>query len=427
MGCVQTLIIRLILACVGIVAALILIELGLRLVPRAQLDLWLEKSTRLQLYRSDPRIGWSLRPDAETIFVTRNDRPIEVETNALGLRDDEHTYKKPPGTFRVLILGDSFAEAKDVELDQSFPYLIEQCLNRRVDLQIEVINGGVSGYGPAEEYLFYISEGIKYDPDLVLLVTYVGNDFSDLDRNDQNRMVRGFGGYRFELSQGILKRTWISWEDPYNENVSNWQLFLRQHSIVYRAFTHPESRIYDQYLKLIGSFRFWSQTPDAAEANSGVSPWYLSMHAPNFPNNPTVSPKLKAVWAVFQAIVGRLRSEVNLDKDQLAVVIIPTEYQAHRAELDEAVEDFEDLYESGFDARWSIDEPNVTILKYLEQQQIPTLDLLPYFRTHDQAGGSSLYFEGSFPQHLNVDGQKLMGDLACDWLIRNESIRLPRP
>jgi len=43
----------------------------------------------------------------------------------------------------------------------------------------EVINAGVSGYGLGEEYLFLKEEGLKYHPDLVVLVFCVGNDVAD--------------------------------------------------------------------------------------------------------------------------------------------------------------------------------------------------------------------------------------------------------
>jgi hypothetical protein len=39
-----------------------------------------------------------------------------------------------------------------------------------------VINGGVQGYGPVEEWLFYDRVAAAFEPDLVLLVAFVGND-----------------------------------------------------------------------------------------------------------------------------------------------------------------------------------------------------------------------------------------------------------
>jgi hypothetical protein len=43
---------------------------------------------------------------------------------------------------------------------------------------VQVINAGVSGYGTDQEYLYYLDEGHRFRPDLVLLVFYP-NDFSE--------------------------------------------------------------------------------------------------------------------------------------------------------------------------------------------------------------------------------------------------------
>ncbi|MBA3965437.1 MAG: hypothetical protein H0X47_06640 [Nitrospirales bacterium] len=49
--------------------------------------------------------------------------------NSHGFRDYERTYEKPKDTFRILIFGDSYVEALQVPLEESFPALLEQKLN----------------------------------------------------------------------------------------------------------------------------------------------------------------------------------------------------------------------------------------------------------------------------------------------------------
>lgn len=414
------------LVCLGIAAGLIVMELALRLIPRQQLDAMMEKSTRLQLYQFDPEIGWRLRPDAHYVHTTREDVPIQVETNSLGLRDEEHLYRKPSGLYRILILGDSFTEALDVTLKESFPFRLEQCLNQKLATPIEVINGGVSGYGPIEQYLFYMDEGIKYQPDLVLLATYVGNDLNDLDSAADSRATRAFGGYRVTLAEnGRLVWHWQNWENGYGAPISPVQLFLRQHSRLYRLLAHPESKIYGQYAELVEKLRHRLR-PEAPEP--APPPWYVYRHYQHFADNPLVPAKMQQIWAIFQALIAQLHARVNTADSQMAAVIIPTEYQVYPDILEATLEDFAASYQiQSISSHWDIDEPDRTLMSYFESQQIPALDLLPYFREHDRLGGSSLYFEGDFPQHLNRDGQKLTGDVLCDWLVRNEAIKLPRP
>ena len=79
-----------------------------------------------------------------------------VRTSSAGLRDREHTVDKPPGTVRVAVLGDSFAEAFQVAADQTFWVVLERELGRcpaYAGRAVEEINFGVGGYGTAQELL----------------------------------------------------------------------------------------------------------------------------------------------------------------------------------------------------------------------------------------------------------------------------------
>lgn len=427
MGRTKIVLIRLLLAFLGITTALFFLEIGLHMLPRDRFDDIIESSTRLKLYRLDPRIGWTLLPNAHYIHTNRADEVIEIKTNSLGLRDREHTYEKKPGVYRILILGDSFTEAIDVTFEESFPHLVEQCLNKQLETSIEVINAGVSGYSPGEEYLFYQSEGVKYSPDLVLLVTYVGNDLSDLDYIGGSRMITGFGGYGFDLNQGKLRWTWQSWESG-NSGALPWlERFLRRYSLIYRIFTHPESKVARELARAQQMLQERFDLNDNNEEKTDKTPpWRLYVHVPDFPNHPDVPQKLKEIWFLYKTIIIRLDTEVKANGSQLALAIIPNEYQVHRLFLERAIQNFSISYRDNLlSNQWNMDEPNLTIMKFLNEQQIPALDLLVPFRSHEALGGSLLYFNGGYPQHLNRAGQELTADVLCDWLIRNDSIRLP--
>ncbi len=98
--------------------------------------------------------------------------------NSRGLRDVEHSLSKPPYTYRIVVLGDSYAEALQVRLEDSFPRLLESMLQNRIGTtrRIEVINLGVSGFGTDQELLALRHYGLSYDPDLVILAFLTGND-----------------------------------------------------------------------------------------------------------------------------------------------------------------------------------------------------------------------------------------------------------
>ena len=54
----------------------------------------------------------------------------------------------------VLTLGDSFTIGYEVHQDQTYSHVLETYLNQH-GIAAEVINGGVSGFGNAEQLIFF--------------------------------------------------------------------------------------------------------------------------------------------------------------------------------------------------------------------------------------------------------------------------------
>ena len=65
-----------------------------------------------------------------------------VRFSQLGLRDPRDRYEKPPGTFRILLLGDSFMEGVQVEQRETTAAVLEARL-RVLRPGIEGVAGGV--------------------------------------------------------------------------------------------------------------------------------------------------------------------------------------------------------------------------------------------------------------------------------------------
>lgn len=148
-------------------AAVLLFEIALRVIGFSD-PIW---------YRPDPTLGARLRPGVEGWF-TKEGRAY-VRVSSAGLRDREHPVEKPEGVYRIAVLGDSYAEGLQVDVKDTFWWLLEQELTRcayQPGKRIEVINFGVSGFGTAQEYLMLESVAVRYRPDLVLLQFTSGND-----------------------------------------------------------------------------------------------------------------------------------------------------------------------------------------------------------------------------------------------------------
>lgn len=129
------------------------------------------------LFTGDPAIGYRLKPNAHVRFTT-SEFDTFININGLGVRDDEEIGPKPPGERRIVVLGDSLVLSVQVAEDQTFCELLERRLNQRAaaGVRYRVINGGVQGYGPVEELLFFRSIAAQVQPDIVLHTIFVGND-----------------------------------------------------------------------------------------------------------------------------------------------------------------------------------------------------------------------------------------------------------
>lgn len=134
-------------------------------------------------YQPDDARGYSLRPGMEGWY--RREGRAYVSINSEGLRDREHEKPKAPNTLRVAIVGDSYAEAFQVEREKAFWAVLERELAGCRALGgrgVEVLNFGVSGYGTGQELLTLRERVWEYAPDVVLLAVTTNNDVLDNSR-----------------------------------------------------------------------------------------------------------------------------------------------------------------------------------------------------------------------------------------------------
>jgi len=103
---------------------------------------------------------------------------ISVDINSHGLRGPETPYEKPPATFRILNLGDSIVMGWGVREENTYGRQLESMLNEEKsgDLRFEVINAGVPGWNLENALAYLQAEGLKYEPDLILLGVTLTND-----------------------------------------------------------------------------------------------------------------------------------------------------------------------------------------------------------------------------------------------------------
>ncbi len=193
--------IKLVLLCASMLVGAALFEVAFR---AANLDFNLSPN-----WKYHPVLGWSQVPSA-TYDIVLEDRRVQVSFNSAGFRDIEHEEAKPPGVKRIVVIGDSFSEAVQVNLDETFHRRLEGLLNQEEPGRWEVINLGVGDFGTAQAVIALNEYGLAFDPDVVIHQIFPLNDICNnslslfaLCRSDNDR-------YRpyFVEADGELRQTY---------------------------------------------------------------------------------------------------------------------------------------------------------------------------------------------------------------------------
>ncbi|GAB4346004.1 MAG: hypothetical protein Kow0089_23170 [Desulfobulbaceae bacterium] len=178
------------------------------------------------LLQRDAELGMIFRPGTvRTITGPESGREVTLRISHDGFRTPDRPLAKPEDTIRVALIGDSQVAAVNTPAEATMAVLLEQELNRRYPLRHwEVFNFGVSGASTAQELVLYRKLVRRYDPDLVVLAYYNGNDFAD----NSLRLSRKPGIY-MDLAQGSEELV-VHRLSPERRRLSNW---LNAHSRLY--------------------------------------------------------------------------------------------------------------------------------------------------------------------------------------------------
>jgi lysophospholipase L1-like esterase len=134
-----------------------------------------------------------------------------AKINALGLRGQDFSTKKPVNAFRILFVGDSFTFGEGVQDDETFASILQERLQSEVEddeRRYHVINAGVSGYNTKDEVENLRTKWLDLEPDAVVLVFYLN------DAYDESRFAALITGsaegelgrdLRFESSSRLLQ------------------------------------------------------------------------------------------------------------------------------------------------------------------------------------------------------------------------------
>jgi lysophospholipase L1-like esterase len=250
--------------------------------------------TGLHEISDDPEQLYGLKPGARLELVSGS-RIVTYAINSLGFRDVEFTETKPDGVFRILALGDSMTFGPGVDVEQTYPKVLERLLNEGQEGRYQVINAGASGYSAYEELVTWRNRGEALDPDLVI-VGFCVNDVGDPRRQMDARTLEALGELPSEMipnpdqGAGGTQSVAPSQEPPSEELKGRlpvpFKSLLREHSALYRFFV----RRYDALLKRLrirdpysGELRRYYRDVDAILSDYSTPEWqWLTRHWEGF-------------------------------------------------------------------------------------------------------------------------------------------------
>jgi lysophospholipase L1-like esterase len=97
---------------------------------------------------------------------------------------------RAPGELRILVLGDSFVFGHGVADEETIPARLQARLGAELDSPVMVGNAGVAGHG-TRDMSSSLARHEDFRPDLVVAITYLGNDFLD-DCRRTSATVEGY-------------------------------------------------------------------------------------------------------------------------------------------------------------------------------------------------------------------------------------------
>ena len=399
-------VVNLALAGVALLVALLLAEWAVRLADRLRCF----DDSSGGFVESHPLLGWRHTPGAtgwaKRCRGTATEWRTYIRINEKGLRSPEVAYEHPDA-FRILVLGDSFTQALQVDLELAFPMLVERQLNDRrpEGPRIEVVNAGHGGYGTDNELLFYRLEGRKYRPDLVLLAFNTENDAME----NSAPLIRETPFYYLPKPQFLFEQGRLVLHDfplpepsPLRGLMDRADRSLARHSMLYR------------FVRTLQLPRLTTPAHAADDPSAEtVGPLGLLLRHP--------SPRWREAWGVTRALVRRLRREVERDGARFAVVVLGGAHEVSERRLGARLFFAK---QAKARARYDRDRPTRTITQFLERRHIPYVLLLPAFRAHLAATGDDGYF--AWDPHWTAAGHALAAGVITEWLEAEELVP-PRP
>lgn len=320
-----------------------------------------------------------------------------MRTNSRGFRDRERTIARASTAVRTVAIGDSFTWASGVRYDESFITLVERGLHR-ANVESEVINVGQVGYQP-EDYLSLLkSHALAYQPDLVLLNFFIGNDL--MPAQGAQIVVAGHR-HRVHIN-GNWFHDHLSWD--------HWYL---SHDLHYAWILMTERVRLAMGMSAFGMFSTGQGQSDAGESSVSFPGWsarYVRMiqgMGDQFLKRDT--PAFLARWNETKGILEQFNGVLQERGIPWVLVLLPAEEQ-----VDEGLKQLYIAMRGGMPEQYDFDKPQRLLQEWGGERGVKIIDFTPQFRAN--VVHQRLYVDNDI--HWNRNGHALAAQILIQELLR---------
>jgi len=212
------------------------------------------------LVLNDKSTGVRGIPNCDTWEKIREGDWVEYKFNCAGYRTNIPCGPKPPGTFRIVMIGSSIAMGERVQLDKTFATLLPQQLSTTDGRKVELYNESLE-YALPKSTTLHFDEVLAAKPDLVLWVLTLA------DVKDSGYVYAENIGLASSIPSG-------SRLDSITHTIrSRWQNPLSASGTAVRHFLYEQqsaAELISSYLSMPPGANFWE--PGAAAFTTDLSP-----------------------------------------------------------------------------------------------------------------------------------------------------------
>ncbi|MEN6621000.1 MAG: SGNH/GDSL hydrolase family protein [Smithella sp.] len=332
-----------------------------------------------RVFEYDSLLGWRMIPNKKAYFVSRHEFRTKISINSAGMRDKEYSIPKTVGKKRIAILGDSFTSSFGVYDNEAFAKIMEEKLLTGT----EVLNFGVNGYGPTQELLLLQTKAIKYRPDLVIMVIYVGNDFDDI------------GGVSDWIDGYLRPKAVINAEGKLQFRgipvpLSEKYIKLKRAKLRCEA---PRSHFIDFIDKAIQRKKY----------SINFTPSEIRLCKKRYDNN------TGDAFRLMGAIVNETNEYCRKKGSKFMVVVAPTIVQVFENRYWNEIKKKYDLKDNDY----NLMQPNYVLSDICRNAGIPMVDLTPPLKSATESGNDTYYIRN---QHWNKAGEQIAAETIARFI-----------